>query len=200
MFNDTTHIHTQKTFSESLAQPELLISDFGKWDRPGQLHVAYQALHQYCKEAGQLPRPYNKEDAARVVAIAKDINDKASSKVTMAALCNQYLLMCVSEIFMSLADKQTWNLNFVRVPKFLMYLTSSGCLCIRGDPFQVELDERLLVKVAYIASGDVCPMQAVIGSISAQEVIKVSGCNLGRSWPYSNDDIISLTCWLEVKH
>ena len=36
-----------------------------------------------------------------------------------------------------------------------------------------EADERLLSKF-YLASGDVSPMQAVIGSIAAQEVVKVS--------------------------
>ena len=43
--------------------------------------MAFQALHQYVKELGQLPRPYNREDAARFVEIAKAINDKAASKV-----------------------------------------------------------------------------------------------------------------------
>ena len=37
-----------------------------------------------------------------------------------------------------------------------------------------EVDERLLAKFSYLACGDVSPMQAVIGSIAAQEVVKVS--------------------------
>ena len=37
-----------------------------------------------------------------------------------------------------------------------------------------EVDERLLSKFSYLACGDVSPMQAVIGSIAAQEVVKVS--------------------------
>ena len=36
-----------------------------------------------------------------------------------------------------------------------------------------ELDERLMMKLAYVSAGNCSPMQAVIGSISAQEVIKV---------------------------
>ena len=36
-----------------------------------------------------------------------------------------------------------------------------------------ELDEGLLKEVAYGAAGDVCPMAAVIGGITAQEVMKV---------------------------
>jgi hypothetical protein len=35
------------------------MSDFAKFDRPAQLHVAFQALHQFAAQAGRLPRPYN---------------------------------------------------------------------------------------------------------------------------------------------
>ena len=41
---------------------------------------------------------------------------------------------------------------------------------------QDELDEGLMKSFAYQATGDVCPMQAVIGGITAQEVMKVRGC------------------------
>ena len=40
---------------------------------------------------------------------------------------------------------------------------------------QDELDEGLMKSFAYQATGDVCPMQAVIGGITAQEVMKVWG-------------------------
>lgn len=36
-----------------------------------------------------------------------------------------------------------------------------------------EIDEKLLSTLASQATGDVCPMQAVIGSMAAQEVMKV---------------------------
>ena len=40
--------------------------------------------------------------------------------------------------------------------------------------YQVEeIDERLMLKLSYISSGDCSPIQAVIGSITAQEVMKV---------------------------
>ena len=49
------------------------------------------------------------------------------------------------------------------------------CLCTYNLTVQVEeVDERLLSKFSYLACGDVSPMQAVIGSIAAQEVVKVS--------------------------
>lgn len=36
-----------------------------------------------------------------------------------------------------------------------------------------EVDEGLLTQLAYNARGDICPMQGVIGGITAQEVMKV---------------------------
>ena len=36
-----------------------------------------------------------------------------------------------------------------------------------------ELDDNLLKEIAYGAAGDLCPMAAVIGGITAQEVMKV---------------------------
>ena len=50
----------QKSIKKSLDEPEFLVTDFAKFDRPGQLHIAYQALHSYIKETGGLPRPRNK--------------------------------------------------------------------------------------------------------------------------------------------
>ena len=50
----------QKSIKESMASPEFLFTDFAKFDRPGQLHIAYQALHQYAAKNGQLPKPRNR--------------------------------------------------------------------------------------------------------------------------------------------
>lgn len=106
-----------KSFSESLANPEFVISDFAKFDRPGQLHLAFQVLDRYQQLESRVPRPYHKQDAAKFIEMARELNSSVECKVE-------------------------------------------------------ELDERLLTKFAYLASGDVAPMQAVIGSIVAQEVMK----------------------------
>ena len=50
----------QKSFEESLKEPEFVVTDFGKFDRPAQLHVAFQALHQFVKKHNRNPAPYNK--------------------------------------------------------------------------------------------------------------------------------------------
>ena len=37
--------------------PEILPSDFAKFERPAQLHIAFQALSHYVKKHGALPKP-----------------------------------------------------------------------------------------------------------------------------------------------
>lgn len=60
--------------SEQLKKPELLMSDFAKFDRPQQLHVGFQALHRFADHHnGELPRPCSDEDASEVFQYAKDL-------------------------------------------------------------------------------------------------------------------------------
>ena len=47
----------QKSLRNSLEAPEIMMTDFAKFDRPGQLHIAYQALHEFVKQKGCLPKP-----------------------------------------------------------------------------------------------------------------------------------------------
>ncbi|KAI9870757.1 MAG: E1 ubiquitin-activating protein, partial [Pleopsidium flavum] len=60
--------------TEQLKKPELLISDFAKFDRPQQLHVGFQALHAFAeRHAGEFPRPHNDADASEVLKHAQEI-------------------------------------------------------------------------------------------------------------------------------
>ncbi|KAI6654210.1 Ubiquitin-like modifier-activating enzyme 1 [Oopsacas minuta] len=60
-----------KSLRDSLKDPEFLISDFAKFDRPGHLLKAFQALDVFVAEKGELPRPYNKEDADVLLDLTK---------------------------------------------------------------------------------------------------------------------------------
>lgn len=44
---------------------------------------------------------------------------------------------------------------------------------------QESLDEDLIRKLAYVAAGDLAPINAFIGGLAAQEVLKVS---MDREW------------------
>jgi len=73
--------HKFLPFSQSLQNPEYLISDFAKMDRPPQIHLAFQALLHYRAKHNRLPEPHNDEQAKAVVEIAQSINEKSASKV-----------------------------------------------------------------------------------------------------------------------
>uniref|UniRef100_T1IJL7 E1 ubiquitin-activating enzyme n=1 Tax=Strigamia maritima TaxID=126957 RepID=T1IJL7_STRMM len=114
-----------KSLKESIEAPEFVITDFAKFERPAQLHLAFRTLHDFIKQYGRLPEPWNQEDGKSFLSLAKTVNE--------------------------------------------------GLKC-RVD----ELDEKLLVQFAYIARGDLCPIQAVIGGCVAQEVMKA--CS-GKFYP-----------------
>lgn len=60
-----------KSISASMKDPEFVISDFAKFDRPQQLHVGFQALHAFVQTHGRYPRPFSAEDATVVIASAQ---------------------------------------------------------------------------------------------------------------------------------
>lgn len=69
--------------SQQLKKPEMLISDFAKFDRPAQLHVGFQALHTFLEQKDALPRPHNDEDAAEVFKIAQGLAGEGEEKVEL---------------------------------------------------------------------------------------------------------------------
>lgn len=66
-----------KSLNEQLANPEYLISDFAKFDRPAQLHIGFLALHGFMnKHEGKAPRPRNEEDATEMYQLAKNVSSQ----------------------------------------------------------------------------------------------------------------------------
>ncbi|KZP12096.1 ubiquitin-activating enzyme E1 [Athelia psychrophila] len=70
-----------KSLRESVSGPELFISDFAKFDRPGTLHAGFQALSLFRETHKRLPRPRNPEDASTLVSLAKKIDADADEKI-----------------------------------------------------------------------------------------------------------------------
>ena len=65
-----------QSFREQLKNPELMMSDFAKFDRPAQLHVGIQALHAFADaHEGKYPRPHSNEDAEWVFSHANGLDD-----------------------------------------------------------------------------------------------------------------------------
>lgn len=72
------------SLGKQLAKPELLISDFAKFDRPQQLHVGFQALHAFAEQHdGELPRAHNESDAAEVLKLAEGLASQGDEKVEL---------------------------------------------------------------------------------------------------------------------
>eukprot|EP00128_Syssomonas_multiformis_P002420 Colp12_sorted_trinity150504_noHs@8955 len=72
---------TFKSLPESLADPDFFMTDFGKFERPAQLHLGFQALHTFKGKHGRLPRPRNDEDAKELIALVHALNAQTGNKV-----------------------------------------------------------------------------------------------------------------------
>lgn len=65
-----------QSLAEQLANPEFLFSDYAKFDRPGQLHLGFQALHQFQNKHSRLPKSFNTEDAAEFIHLVKNLAEQ----------------------------------------------------------------------------------------------------------------------------
>lgn len=73
-----------ESFSSQLQKPELMISDFAKFDRPQQLHIGIQALHAFAeKHDGTLPGPHSEADATEVLEITHELANSGQEKVQL---------------------------------------------------------------------------------------------------------------------
>ena len=106
-----------KSLQESMNAPEFIITDFSKFESPGILHIAFQALHEFNKRNGSSPKPWSEDDSSKFLEVFKEVNNASPAKVE-------------------------------------------------------EFDEGLVAKFSKICSGNLVPMDAVIGGIVAQEVMK----------------------------
>lgn len=67
-----------KSLRDALVSPgEFVLADFAKMERPGTLHVAFRALHEYANQHGKLPTPGALADAEELLKIAKSLNESA---------------------------------------------------------------------------------------------------------------------------
>ena len=109
-----------KPLAQALDEPEFLITDWGKFDRPAQLHLAFRALDVWVKKEGRQPNPWSRTDSKSFFKVAQDVNN-------------------------SIAE---------------------------GAAKVEEVDENLLSTFAHVCRGVLIPIDATIGGIVAQEVMK----------------------------
>ena len=111
-------------FSEALENPQLVITDTGKFDYPEQLHLAFITLHYFIDNNKRLPKSWDNTDFEEFLRLA-------------------------------IITKEKYNLR-------------------------IEIQEELLGLFCKTSAGDCSPMNAVIGGIIAQEVMKA--CS-GKFYP-----------------
>ncbi|KAL8978055.1 MAG: hypothetical protein Q9205_006272 [Flavoplaca limonia] len=69
--------------SEQLPKPEILMSDFAKFDRPQQLHIGFQALHAFRDKHDHLPKPHSDKDATEILELAQGLAGQGDDKVEL---------------------------------------------------------------------------------------------------------------------
>lgn len=71
-----------ESLSKRIEDPgEFLPSDFSKLERPGLLHVGFQAVEKFCSVHKRMPNPGDETDANIVIDFAHKINEKYPDKV-----------------------------------------------------------------------------------------------------------------------
>jgi ubiquitin-activating enzyme E1 len=69
--------HHFKPLAQSLAEPgEFLLASFAKMERPGVLHLAFRALHEYWARHGELPPPGDAAAAEELLTLTKALNSE----------------------------------------------------------------------------------------------------------------------------
>lgn len=77
---------------QALNNPEYNEMDFGKFGRSQQLHLGFMALQRFRGENnGNLPRPWNREDAEKFLNIMRNINSSASDNIKLEELDEKVL-------------------------------------------------------------------------------------------------------------
>ncbi|KRY43399.1 Ubiquitin-like modifier-activating enzyme 1 [Trichinella spiralis] len=71
------------SLNEALLDPEILVSDHSKLDRPQQMHVIWQGLHMFFEKEGRLPRPQNLADAEQMLQYCEEINTQLPAKIKL---------------------------------------------------------------------------------------------------------------------
>jgi len=151
------------SFKDSLVRPgEFIISDFAKFGRAEQFHFGYQALLTFSeRNNGKRPAVNNAEHVAEFMKIVSELNDAAKAADEKQKKLDEELSRMEAEG----GATQPGNVE------------KSNLVNKKPNPIHKleEIDTKLLENIAVLAQGDLNPMDAFIGGVVAQEVLKVTG-------------------------
>lgn len=86
-----------RSLKDSLASPEFLYSDYAKFDRTPQLHLGFQALHQFQqKHQGELPRSFVQEDSNELLKLVGDLAAQQPEVIGQDAAVDEEVILELS--------------------------------------------------------------------------------------------------------
>ncbi|KAI4125819.1 MAG: hypothetical protein LQ338_004060 [Usnochroma carphineum] len=177
--------------SEQLKKPEILMSDFAKFDRPQQLHLGFQALHTFKDKHGHLPRPHNDEDAKQVFEITQDMAGQGEDKVELDERLIRELsyqaqgdLSPVAAFFGGLAAQEVLKSVSGKFHPIMQWLYFDS---LESLPSSVERSEELCKPTGSRYDGQI----AVFGAEFQEKIANVNqflvgagaiGCEMLKTW------------------
>ena len=89
-----------KSLNESINKPKFVMSDFGKVDRPGLLHLAFQTLSRFEAEIGRKPIAWSESDSNKFLELFKELNSSHPAKIEEfdEELVKLFAKICCGEI------------------------------------------------------------------------------------------------------
>lgn len=58
------------SLEEAHVNPSFIYSDFGKFDRPEKIHLAFDVLHEFIEQNGRTPNPWSDDDSKAFINLA----------------------------------------------------------------------------------------------------------------------------------
>lgn len=65
---------TFKSLEKAFLSPEFLCTDFAKFDRLAQLHIAFHGYEKFIEKYDRKPKPWNNKDAELFIELCKTLN------------------------------------------------------------------------------------------------------------------------------
>uniref|UniRef100_U5EX66 E1 ubiquitin-activating enzyme n=1 Tax=Corethrella appendiculata TaxID=1370023 RepID=U5EX66_9DIPT len=89
---------TFKSLAEAENAPELLVSDFSKFDHPQQIQIAFTCLHRFIEKHGRVPRSWNQDDAQLFVELCKERAAEIKVEEVNEKLLQTFAKVCAGDL------------------------------------------------------------------------------------------------------
>lgn len=207
-----------QSLENAIKSPNFMHSDLANFDRPSNLHIAYQVLNTFYKMYNRYPKVYNTDDANVMMKLSKDMSDdidtniiRTFSYVSQGKLCPVNSVIggvIAQEALKSCSNKfcpinQFWyfdsidslgndnlNINDVKDSRY------KGQINVFGQEFQQKLmDQKYFVVGSGAIGCELLKNFAMIGlgadkgNIIITDMDRIEKSNLNRQFLFRNNNI-----------